>query len=180
MTLVDIVLLIIIGGFAMFGFWFGLIHTLGSLLGTAVGAFFATRWYEPMVEWIVDITGWSENVSAVLSFVITFVVINRLVGFLFSMGERFFKRFTSLPFIVSIDRFLGLLLGIFEGLVTLGIIFLFIDKFPINETLIDLLGASKVLPHTINAADILLPLIPEGIKELESTIDSVKNIISLK
>jgi len=177
MTLVDIVLLILIAGFAMFGFWFGLIHTLGSLLGTAVGAFFATRWFEPMAEWIANITGWSENMAAVLSFIITFVVINRLVGFLFWMGERFFKRFTSLPFIASINRFLGLLLGIFEGLVTLGIIFLFMDKFPISGTLIDLLGASKIVPHTINAADILLPLIPEGIKELESTIGVIKDAI---
>ncbi|KKS70702.1 MAG: hypothetical protein UV42_C0046G0001, partial [Candidatus Magasanikbacteria bacterium GW2011_GWE2_42_7] len=65
MGLFDIVLLIIIAGFAMFGIWFGFIHTLGSLLGTAVGAFVATRYYLWLATWIVNITGWSEHTATV-------------------------------------------------------------------------------------------------------------------
>ena len=66
MGLSDIILLIIIAGFAMFGFWFGLIHTLGSLLGTVFGAYLASRYYEPMADWLINITGWGENISKVV------------------------------------------------------------------------------------------------------------------
>lgn len=170
MGLFDVVLLILLGGFAMFGFWFGLIHTLGSLFGTVLGAYFASRWYDEMVAWVNGITGWEGNWVDVTMFIIAFVIINRLVGFLFWLAERFFDPLTKLPFISSLNRFLGVFLGIFEGLITLGLIFFFIDKFPVGEQFMGWVEASTIVPHTVETAEILLPLIPDAIKELESAI----------
>lgn len=177
MGLFDIVLLIIIGGFGLFGFWFGLIHTLGSLLGTIVGAYFASRWFETMANWIKEIAGWEENWTDVIMFILAFIIINRLVGFLFWLVEKFFKNITELPFIASLNRFLGLFLGLFEGIITLGLIFFFIDKFPVGEMFMSWVSLSKIVPHTVGIADILLPLIPEAIKDIESAIGLIgKNI----
>ncbi len=178
MGLFDIVLLILLGGFGLFGLWFGLIHTLGSLLGTVAGAYFASRWFDNMAEWVQGITGWDGNWTNIIMFTIAFVFINRLVGFIFWLVERFFEGFTKLPFIASMNRFLGLFLGIFEGMITLGLIFFFIDKFPVGETFMSWVEASTVVPFVADTAEILLPLIPEAIKELESAIGVIGDKLS--
>lgn len=176
MGLFDIILLIIIAGFAMFGFWFGLIHTLGSLLGTIFGAYLASRFYEPMAAWLVHITGWGENVSKVLMFVIAFIIINRLVGFAFWLIEKTTNIITFLPFIRGLNRFFGLLFGLLEGLVTLGLIFYFIERIPLSEHFMKWMVDSVVVPYTVSIAAILLPLLPDALKMLKSTVDYVEKI----
>lgn len=177
MGLFDIILLIIIAGFAMFGFWFGLIHTLGSLLGTVFGAYLASRYYEPMADWLINITGWGENTSRVLMFIIAFLIINRLVGFGFWIVEKFLHIITSLPFIKGLNRILGLLLGVFEGLITLGLVIYFIERFPLGDWVMERLADSIVAPYAVSTAEILLPLLPEALKMLQSTVDYVENMI---
>ncbi|MFZ2189730.1 MAG: CvpA family protein [Candidatus Magasanikiibacteriota bacterium] len=177
MGLFDVILLIIIGGFAMFGFWFGLIHTLGSLLGTVLGAYLASRYYEPMAVWLTNITGWESNVPKVLMFIIAFVIINRLVGFGFWIVDKMLSVLTNLPFIKGINRFLGLLLGFFEGAITIGLILYFIDIFPLSATIMNYIEDSIVAPYAIGMADILMPLLPDALKMIQSTIDNVENII---
>ncbi|EKD67797.1 MAG: Colicin V production protein [uncultured bacterium] len=175
MGLFDIVLLIIIAGFAMFGIWFGFIHTLGSLLGTAVGAFVATRYSAWLATWIVNITGWSDNTATVLSFVIVFMVSNRVIGFLFWMVDRFFKPLTNLPFISSLNRLLGLVLGVFEGMITLGLIFFVIEANPVSDTFMTWINESRVVPYTIGAANVLMPLIPDALKEAQAQAEKIIN-----
>ncbi len=51
MALFDLILIIILGGFVLFGLWFGFIHTLGSLLGIVVGAFVAGHYYSGFADW---------------------------------------------------------------------------------------------------------------------------------
>ena len=170
MGLFDIVLLIIIAGFGMFGLWFGLIHTLGSLFGTVIGAYAASRWYDKMAAWIGSITGWEGNWTNVIMFTIAFIFINRVVGFFFWLIERLLEKFTKLPFIESLNRIMGFFLGLFEGMITLGLIFFFIDKFPVGETFMGWVELSKVVPYAVESAEMLLPLIPDAIKELQSAI----------
>lgn len=178
MSFFDIILLIIIGGFAMFGFWFGLVHTLGSLLGTVFGVYLASRYYEPMAEWLIGITGWGGNVSRVVMFIIAFIIINRLVGFAFWIVDKFAGILTNLPFIKGINRLLGLALGIFEGLVTLGMIFYFIDKFPLSEWLMTYISASVVAPYATGVASVLLPLLPDALKLLQNSVQGVEDMIT--
>jgi membrane protein required for colicin V production len=178
MGLFDVILLIIIGGFAMFGFWFGLIHTLGSLLGTLLGAYLASRYYEPMADWLINVTGWGENVSSVVMFIIAFIIINRLVGFGFWVVDKMTSVITNLPFIKGINRFLGLAVGIFEGMITIGLILYFIDKVPLSEFVMDHISSSIVAPYTVSMAEILLPLLPDALKMLEGTVDYFEDVIT--
>lgn len=174
MSLFDIAMLVIVGVFGLFGFWFGLVHTLGSLLGTLVGTYLASRYYEPLAGWLVQVTGWSINGSKVISFIIAFIIINRLVGFVFWLIEKIFKLVTHLPFIRSIDRLLGGALGIAEGLISLGLIFYFIERFPLSEHIMKMVADSKVVPFTVGIASVLIPLLPAALKLLRSTVDSIE------
>lgn len=176
MLFIDFVFILILCGFALFGFWFGLVHTLGSLAGTLVGTYIATRWYGPMAEWLINITGWDENTAKVIMFVIAFVVINRLVGFGFWVVDKLTEIFTSLPFIRGINRFLGVVVGLFEGAITLGLILYFIDKVPLSPVFMERLAESKIAPYLVDLASILLPLIPDALQQLESQIDYVEGV----
>jgi len=177
MELFDIILLIILGGFTIFGLWFGFFHTLGSFLGTIVGAYLASRYYEPMADWLVSLTGWGENSTRVIMFIIAFFVINRLVGLVFWFIDKAFKIVTKLPFIKSLNRFFGMLLGFAEGVLTIGLIILFIERYPLSEKLMGMLATSVVAPYTAVVAEILWPLLPDAFQMLQSTVDYVEGVV---
>ncbi|OGF45812.1 MAG: hypothetical protein A2231_10920 [Candidatus Firestonebacteria bacterium RIFOXYA2_FULL_40_8] len=178
MALVDVIILIIISGFGLFGLWFGLVHTAGSLLGTILGAYLASRYYEPMADWLMKITGWEGNAPKVLVFIIAFIIINRLVGFGFWIVDKVASVITNLPFIKGLNRFLGMLLGLFEGLLTIGLIIYFVERFPLSEKIMSFLADSVLAPRLDLVVNILLPLLPEALKMLQSTVDYVEAAVS--
>ena len=167
MSLFDIVLLCIIGGFGLFGLWFGLISTLGSIAGTLLGVYLASRWYVPLADWLIHTTGWSDNFSKVVVFIIAFLIINRLVGFVFYIIGKLLRVVTRLPFIRGLDRILGLAFGLLEGVIVLGIIFFFINKFPVSPKFMTMIGESTVAPYTLAVASLLWPLIPSALKSIK-------------
>ncbi len=175
MSWFDIILLIIIGGFGLFGFWFGFIHTLGSLLGTVFGVYLASRFYEPFAEWLIRVTGWGENISKVIVFIIAFLIINRLVGFAFWIIDKVLSIITRLPFLNSLNHLLGLAFGLIEGVITIGISIYFIERYPLSERVMSWIAQSEIAPITTSFAVILIPLLPEAIKLLHSSVDYVSD-----
>ena len=173
MAFFDIVLLIIIAWFGLFGLWFGLVHTVGSLVGVIMGVYLASRFYEPVANWVVGATGWGANMSRVVIFVLAFIIINRLVGLGFWIMDKFLSILTHLPFIKSIDRILGLVFGILEGMIILGIVFYFISRFPLGDVFMEQMSSSLLVPLVSGIASILIPLLPEALRVLKSTVDGV-------
>lgn len=176
MSWFDISLLGLIAVFALAGFRLGAIHTLGSVIGTILGVYLASRYYEPMAAFIIAHTGWGGNLPNVIMFVIAFIVINRLVGFVFWLISRVFKLITRLPFISSIDKLLGLVLGILEGIITIGVIIYFVERFPISKKLMEMIAASNMAEQIRKIANLFIPLFPEGLKLLKSTVNFVEGV----
>lgn len=177
MLLIDIILIAIISGFSVFGLWFGLVHTLGSLLGTILGVLLASRYYEPLADWLISVTGWGDNVARVIVFIIAFLIINRLVGVVFFFIERFTSIFTKLPIIGGFNRLFGFLFGLLEGVITVGVVIYFIERFPLSDSIMDSIASSSIAPYTLDVASLLIPLLPEGIRILHSTIDYVEGVV---
>ncbi len=175
MTWIDLSFLVIIGAFSLFGFWFGFIHTAGSLMGTLAGAYLASRYYEPMSEWLVHITGWQGNTARVVMFILAFFIISRAVGFLFFIVDKLLSIITRLPFISSINRVLGAALGFLEGILTIGLVLFFVERFPLSEKIMTMLAQSEFAPKFRGVADIFIPLLPDALKLLHSTVDYVQN-----
>jgi len=173
MSLFDLILLIIISGFALFGLWFGLIHTLGSLIGTVFGVYLASRYYEPVANWIINFSDWGQNYVKVIVFIVTFMLITRLVGFIFWIMEKVLTIFTRLPFIHGLDKMLGALFGILEGAIVVGVCLFFISRFPISLSFMEGLGKSQLAPPLVKLASILMPLFPEALRMLRSTVESL-------
>ncbi len=169
MSLVDVILIVVIGGFAFTGWRAGLVHTLGALLGTVLGVYFASRYYENFAALIMKWTGWQDNFSKVLTFIIAFVVINRLIGLGFWLLDRTFGLITRLPFIHGLDSFLGLIFGLIEGMIVVGISVYFINKFPIKPDFIKSLAESSVALYCVHFSAFLWPLMPKELLTIVNT-----------
>ncbi len=174
MATIDLILLGIIAVFALFGLILGFVHTFGSIVGMILGAYLASRYYEPIANWVISVTHWGDNISRVVIFIITFVVINRVIGFGFWLLDKLLSIVTRLPFISSLNRFLGLVLGALEGMITIGLAIYFIDRFPLSDTVMKQIGHSTVAPYAVALASVLLPLLPEALRLLKSTVDTVE------
>jgi membrane protein required for colicin V production len=174
MSLFDIILLIILGAFGLSGLWFGFIRVLASLVGVVAGFFLASRYYEPFAKMLIEKTGWSENFSKIVVFIAAFFIINRLLSLAFWILDKIFGFITHLPFINSTNRLLGLAFGLFEGALVLGIIFYFIDKFPVGGKFMGWTTESKVVPYLTQVVKIIWPLIPDAIKSIKGAVLGLK------
>jgi uncharacterized membrane protein required for colicin V production len=169
MALFDVILLILLGGFVLFGLWFGFIHTLGSLLGIIAGAFIAGHYYSGFASWGSFIWG-NGDIGYVVAFTLILIFVNRLVGLVFYFFDRVFEFLTIIPFLKSIDRLAGGFLGFLEGAFTLGLILFFLSRYPINDWLTIQLQASLTAPWLVGMAKFLAPLLPEILKQLKGII----------
>ena len=152
---------------------FGLVHTLGSLIGTIFGVYLASRYYESVASWIIGFTHWDQNYVKVIIFVLTFILITRLVGFVFLIMEKVLTIFTRLPFIHGLDRLLGAIFGTLEGAIVVGVSLYFIARFPISLSFMDGLAHSQLAPPLVKLASILIPLFPEALRLLRSTVENL-------
>ena len=165
MIIFDLVILGLIICFGLFGLWFGLISAAGSLVGTAAGVYISSRVYFFPADVLSAITGWNGNFPKVISFIVTFLIINRLVGLSFQLIDKLLFFFTSLPVVSTLNRILGLIFGLFEGILVIGIFFYFVDKFPLQHTnFMNAASASKIVTTCEQIASFLWPLLPEVLR----------------
>lgn len=170
MTILDLILIIILFFFTFSGFRFGFIHTLGALIGTIVGVLVAGRYFEAGAEILDVIFLGNVNLARVVAFVIIFILSARLVGLVFWLVDKLFKVATVIPFIKSINRLAGALLGFLEGAVVLGVTLIFVDKFPFAEFIVPAIESSGVAQWLLGYGKILAPLLPEAVKLIKSHI----------
>lgn len=171
MTIFDIILLIILGGFTLFGFWFGLVHSLGALFGVVVGAAVASRYFDVVADFLHPFTGGNMNALKVIVFIILFLLINRLVGFIFYLLEKSFRFLEILPFLSGINRLAGAVMGFIEGGLVIGLFLYFASIHPFSLWLSQMiLEKSQYAAYFLNVANILMPLLPEALKELQAKL----------
>ncbi|MFA7653632.1 MAG: CvpA family protein [Candidatus Magasanikbacteria bacterium] len=173
MTPFDIALIVIIAAFGLYGLWRGIVYVIISLVGMIASVYLAVRYYDVGANWLIAVTGWQPNISKVIIFVISFIVINRLVVLIFWFINKALTAITHLPIIRGLDRLTGFVFGAVEGALTLGVIFYFIARFPVGETFMGWVANSVIVPHTVTLAGVFLPLIPEALKALRSTIEGL-------
>lgn len=174
MSSLDLILIAIVGCFSLFGFWLGFAHAVGSLFGTVLGAVLASRLYAPMGDWLMSVSGWSGGISKIVAFALLFFLVARAISLLFWMAEKTAGFVIGRPFAAIINRILGLLLGLCEGLLTVGLIIYFAERFSLPDPAMQYLRDSFLAPFVSKSASLLLPFLPEAIKMIRSTIEYVR------
>lgn len=167
MSFIDIILLILLGGFVLFGFWFGIIHTLGALVGTIAGAYIASHYFSLVAIFIGDKIGGNLSVLKVITFILIFTVVNRLVGLIFYLAEKVFKVLSIIPFLKTINRLAGAVLGLIEGALVIGLILHVAGVIPLTSWFVErVLDPSSIARYLLGVARVLVPLLPEALRIL--------------
>jgi len=168
MVIFDLILLLTLFVFVGFGYWLGLIHTLGALIGIVIGTWLAGVWYEPFGAWMSPAFLGNESLAKIVGFIILFFIINRLIGFLFWIANRLFNIISILPFLKSINRLGGIILGFLEGIFTIGLILFVISKYSNNDWFNDVVAGSDMASWIMAMAAVVIPLLPETLKIIKS------------
>ena len=170
MNILDLILLIGLGGFVLAGFWFGIIHMVGAFVGLVFGIWAASRFAGPVADWLANLTGWNENLLLVLAFVLSYAIAARLAGLALWFVEKIFHFIAIIPFLKTFNRLLGAALGFVEGMLTLGLALYVASRYPISADFTALLEASTFAPRFQAVGAVLAPLLPDAIRALQSVI----------
>lgn len=167
MAIFDIVLIVILAGFGFYGFFFGFIKTVGSLIGIIVGFFIASRFYQLV---FLKIQNWffgQDTTGKIITFFVLFSLANRLTVFTFSLLDRLFDFISIIPFLKTINRLAGVIFGLLMGITILGIAFYFVLNYPfIGGWIGKMVSSSKIAPFLIKVGGILTPIIPEAFRKV--------------
>jgi len=166
MATIDIILLITFFIFVAAGFWFGLIHTLGAIIGVVVGIFAASSLYHTFAQFFKFFMI-RENVAEIIAFIVLFVGISRLIGYMVHMFDKGFKLARLIPFATMVNRLAGGLLGFFEAALTLGTILFVVSNFNFSPELNAAIDNSAFAGLLVTIAKIVTPLVPESLTQVD-------------
>ncbi len=162
-SLVDLFLILIVSMFVFFGLFFGLIHTLGNVVGTVLGIVVGTRLIDPAFEKFGFLFGGS-GAGKVIVFIILFLLISRLVGLAFWAAEKIFGILAWFPFASTINRLLGGLFGLIEGVLVVGVCLFFAMQYLPDTAVKAALEASFIAKYLLALAAAIQVLFPEGVR----------------
>lgn len=166
MGLIDIILLSIVGAFVLFGFFFGLVHTLGSLIGSIIGIYFTTRLIDPVFERFGFIFG-GGNFGRIILFIILFFLIARLVGLVFWLLGIVWDLLSFIPFAKSLDKIFGAMFGLVEGIIVVGVVVFYSTQVLPEDTLLAAINTSAVAKYLLALVSIMQVFLPEGLKAVK-------------
>lgn len=169
-SITDAVLILILFAFAFTGFWFGFIHMLGSFASIVLAAVISGRYFDFVAQKLSFLFGGYENLGRIVTFVIIFLVVTRLVGFVFWLINKLFNLLALLPFLKTINRLGGAAFGFFEGVILSSLSLYLLVRYPLSETLTQALSNSRVVDYLLNIANRVAPLLPEVVQKARAVV----------
>jgi len=118
MNFVDILIWVILLGFAVKGFMKGLVREVCSMLGLIVGCWAAFRYYPAVAGVLRPFIHLPNSIAAVISFILIFITIGLLFYFLGHLLTVVFK----IALLGGINRIGGVLFGFLQGALLLCIL----------------------------------------------------------
>jgi len=170
MSVVDISLLVVLGGFILLGFMSGIIHMIGSLIGLVVGAWVSGHFYGLAAQYILPWVGGNANLANIIAFVLIFIIINRLFGIVIFAADKIFKVIAIIPFLKTFNRLLGAVFGLIEGTLVLGLAVYFASRFPFTAAFTTALQGSQLAKPLYAVGLVLAPLLPQAVRMIQSVL----------
>jgi len=151
-NVVDIIILALLGAFAIKGLFRGLLQELCSLAGLFTGGYLSFRYHSEMAEFLGDAFGLSEKITVSTSFVLIFlgtVILFLLLGQLLS-------RFVKLLFLGWVNRAVGGLFALLQGVLLLTLILWTLAGVRLPETIQPHFKGSVLAPPFVHLGDSVL------------------------
>lgn len=118
MNAVDIAILVVLALLLLKGLWLGLIHELCGLAGLGLGAILAARYHTTLAGTLPAWSALPPWLGRALCFALLFLVTVACFALLGMVLSRFFK----LIFLGGLNRVLGGLFGLLQGLLLLSLL----------------------------------------------------------
>ncbi len=172
-TLIDVILIAIVLFFGAGGFFFGFIGTVGSLVGLSLGTWAAGRYFSPVADWLTPIFLGHSDTARVVAFILIFILINKIIGLIFYLIGKVFNLISIIPFLKSINRLAGLILGLIEGALVVGLVIYAVAKFtPALPWLSDGLNKSIIAHYLVAVVAFLSTwFLPEAVIRIKSVFN---------
>lgn len=170
MTITDIILLLTLAGFAFTGFWFGFIHMLGSFVSIVVAAVVSGKYFDFVAAKLSFLFGGYNNLGRVVAFILLFLLVTRLVGFVFWVIDKLFHILAFLPFMKTLNRLGGAALGAVEGLILTSLSLYLMVRYPLSDTVTSAISNSVVVDYLLDIANKVAPLLPDVVQKAKSVI----------
>ena len=153
----DIVFIIIISAFSIFGLIRGFVKEIVSIISIVLGLYIASHWYGEAAQYFTFLR--DQNLQNILGFIIVFIggsLILSLIGKLVSLALKDIN-------LGCIDHLLGLVFGFIKGVVVVCVIFLALASFlpPSNKVLAE----SQLTPAIISLTKTIAASSPSSLKE---------------
>ncbi|MFA6106394.1 MAG: CvpA family protein [Patescibacteria group bacterium] len=177
----DIILILIIAGFAFYGLFNGLIKTIGAIIALVIGVWIANIFYLPVYALAEKLFFGFESLGRAVIFMVVFIIANRLINFFFILVEGSYNSLFFIPFLKSINRLLGAIFGLVLGGLIIGLALYGLNQVEIGAKLLaGYIKTSKIAPILLKYAGVIVPLLPnlwEKIKNLgEGKSAGLKNM----
>lgn len=169
MSAFDISLIVILVGFVVSGLFKGIIKMVGGIFGYLAGAYFASRYYLDFYNWLDTFINGKENVMKIISFIIVFLLVSKIVSLIFLLLEKVFKLAAFIPGSRFLNNILGALFGFIQGALLMGLIVFLLSRYlNMGDSLAQLILSSKIAPILIKLNVVTAPILPEAFKSLVS------------
>ncbi|MFA6130752.1 MAG: CvpA family protein [Patescibacteria group bacterium] len=157
LEVIDIILVVLFALFALAGFHYGFIRTAGSLAGLILGVLGGSY----LVSWLADRfgalqTGW----GSILLFIVTILCISSIVSWLVELLDELVDILSIIPFLKTINKILGGIVGFLEGVIALlAIAYLAESYLPEGFLRASIMG-SQIISHLSWAIDFVQWILP--------------------
>ncbi|MFA5126738.1 MAG: CvpA family protein [Patescibacteria group bacterium] len=169
MNLFDIILLIILLIFIWKGFQAGLIGAIGGFIGIIVGIVLGGRFMSLVSAWLAQFINIDNaNLANIIAFVLIFILVNIIIGLLVKLINAVFH---IIPFIDLVNKLLGAVVGLIGGMLVASAVVYLLSLFPISDTVNDAVAKSSLAPIAKNISVVVVPLMPEAIKNIKSILN---------
>jgi membrane protein required for colicin V production len=168
-SLLDLLLIAIVGGSVVLGFLAGFARTGIGFLAAVTGVLFGFWFYGIPAAWIHRFVG-SEAFSNLVGFLVVFVACVALGGLIGKLLAKLFK-WTGLSWL---DRLLGAGFGLVRGGLA-GVAFVSVLMAFTPKPVPNWMTGSYLLPYAIDASNIIAALAPRALKDpVRQTIREIR------
>ena len=176
MSFIDIIILIILAIFVWKGIRLGLIEAVGGIVGLFVGVYLAGLYYDEVAEILKDLLFGSQILATILAFLLVFILVNRAVALIFWIVDKIFHIIAIIPGLKSLNRLLGGIFGLLEGLIFIGIIVYVLSFFPLTDSLSASVQKSRFAGIMETVGKISEPFIPDSLQNWQDYVPTLPSI----
>ena len=172
MMFLDLIILGIIAGFAIYGFSVGFVHTLSSLIGTVFSIIVAVHTHVTVASWILPDIMAGQFWAQITVFLFILALGSKLVQILVEVIGKAFDVVSIIPFTKTINRILGVVLGLLEGVLIAGAALFVATSLPNLPESFQIALDNSVLASTVLFVSMLLGAIfPEASERASELIN---------